>query len=51
MPLAVSIHEVPLDTEKLIPLFQQARGICDPPEARAGRKDCEDCRYLDSLVT
>jgi len=50
MPLEVSIHPVPLETDELFPLFQQAREIYDLAEAPTGRTDCDDCRNLDKLM-
>jgi hypothetical protein len=50
MQLAVSIHGVPLETERLTPLFQQARRIHNFSEAPERRQGCKDCEKLDNLM-
>ena len=50
MPLAVSIHEVPLDPRQLDLLSRRAREIYDLLEAPARTPGCEDCDRLDSLM-
>ena len=50
MPLAVAIHEAPLEPSKLRRLFRQARKIFDVPEAPKRRQGCKDCEKLDNLM-
>ena len=50
MPLAVSIHGVPLDVGQLTPLLERAREIYDFPEAPNRKPGCPDCEKLDRLM-